>query len=161
MSWTRASSGSSRLVAMTPVARTLTPPGPGSMRPYPVATSPGSMPRTRVPGGSRSGSRYRLEDVVGYVVVRVDGLNVVELLQRFDQAHDRGRVLAFHPDRGLRHVGHLALEHRNGRLLQRLAHRFHLSRRGGDLENFFDALEVGRARLQRPVEQRVLADLLG
>src|SRR5438105_5238314 len=115
MSWTRASSARSRAVATTPLASTSTPPGAGSMSPYPVATRPGSTPRT-----VRLGSRDGLENLVGDVVVRVHGVNVVQLLQRLDQAQHAGRVLALDPHRELRHERHLALEHGHACLGARL-----------------------------------------
>src|SRR3546814_5434170 len=50
-----------------------------------------------------SGGGDGVEDLVGDVVVRVDGLHVVLLLERLDEAEHRGRVLAVHLDRRLRH----------------------------------------------------------
>src|SRR3972149_1166330 len=95
MTRTRSSSGASEPVAITPVSRTTTPAGPGSMRAQPVSSSPGSMPRTRSPLGSRDG----LEDLVGNVVIGEHGLDVVQLLQRLDQAQHAGRVPALAPPR--------------------------------------------------------------
>src|SRR5260370_11596547 len=105
MSSTRASSERSAAVAMTPLARTSTPPGPGSMSPYPVATRPGSTPRIL-----KLGSRDGLEDLVGDVVVRVHGLNVVQLLHRLNQAQHAVRVLALDPSRGLLYEVHQPLD---------------------------------------------------
>src|SRR3989338_8096350 len=99
MTSTRSSSGASRPVTITPVPRTATPAGAGSMRAQPVSSSPGSMPRTRSPLGGGDG----LEDLVGDVVIGVDGLEVVQLLQRLDQAQHAGRVLVLDPTVDLGH----------------------------------------------------------
>src|SRR6059036_1248561 len=129
---------------MTPRSSTATPPAPGSISPKPVPTRPGSTPRTR-----RLGSRDCLEDLVRDVVVSVNGLDVVQLLQRLDQAHHGGRVLALDPHRRLRNEADLALEHGYLRPLQRVAHRVHFSRRGDDLESFFRSTHVGGAGVER------------
>src|SRR4030095_3650773 len=161
----RTSSGVSALVAMTPVSVTTARPGPGSTSAQPVPTSPGSIPRTltptAAPGTARLSSRDGLENLVGNVVVGVDVLDVVQVLQRLDQAHHRRGGGTLDPDGGLRHVRHLRLEDRNTRFRQPVTHRVHFSRRGGDLENFFDPAHVGGASLERLAHQIVLADLLG
>src|SRR6476661_2595107 len=104
---------------MTPLPSTAIPPGVDTITPKPVATRPGSMPSTRgapAPTGSipstrevalaagsiprtrdgASGSRSRdgLQDFVGNVVVRMHGLDVVQLLEGLDQFHDGVRLLA-------------------------------------------------------------------
>src|SRR5438093_10205338 len=141
---------------MTPRSSTATPPAPGSISPKPVPTRPGSMPSTR-----RLGGRDGLENLVGNVVVSVDGLDVVQLLQRLDQAHHGGGVLALDPHRRLRHEVYLALEHGHARPAQRLEDRVHFSRRRDDLESFFGPSHVGGTGVERLPEQVVLADLAG
>src|SRR5262245_50504607 len=96
---------------MTPVAttRAVWPPLAGSTRPQPVATSPGSIPITRMPAAA-SGSRDGLQDVVRDVEVRVDVLDVVQVLQRLDEAHHRRGLRTLNSHGRLRHVGHLGLE---------------------------------------------------
>src|SRR5437762_9535293 len=116
----RAGSGVSADVVMTPVAMTaaaLPPPAAGSTRPQPVPTSPGSTPSTRMPAAA-SGSRDGLQDVVGNVEVGVDVLDVVQVLQRLDEAHDRGGLRALDSHGRLRYVRHLGLEDGHARLLQ-------------------------------------------
>src|SRR5205823_8509388 len=126
MSRTRASRGASAEVTMTPVAATVTPPGTGYTRPQPVPTSPGSTPSTRKPAPT-SGSRDGLQDLVGDVEVGVDVLDVVQVLQRLDQAHDRRGLRALDAHGRLRHVRHLGLDDGHARLLQRVAHGVHFS----------------------------------
>src|SRR5712691_2108408 len=156
MALSRASRGSVEVVDTTPAATTVTAPGPASRIPKPVSTSPGSTPITRTPLGRRDG----VEDLVGDVVVGIDGLDVVLLLERLDQAQHGGGVLAFHPHRGLGDHGGLCLEHRHSLGLERLAHRLHFIRGSGDLENFFHRSHVGGPGLQRLLEHLVLFRLL-
>src|SRR5262250_2598096 len=132
---------------MTPRSSTATPPSPGSISPKPVPTRPGSTPRTL-----RLSGRDGLENLVGNVVVSVDGLDVVQFLQRLDQAHYGRRVFAFDPHRRLRNEADLALQHGNPRPAQRVAHGVHFSRRGDDLESFFGPAHVGRTGLERLAE---------
>src|SRR5678816_1337654 len=73
----RASSGWPVVVLMTPASTTVTPPGSASSTPNPVATSPGSTPMTRRTLGRGDG----VDDLVGDVVVGVNGLDVVLLLE--------------------------------------------------------------------------------
>src|SRR5206468_6730106 len=141
---------------MTPRSSTATPPAPGSISPKPVPTRPGSTPRTL-----RLCGRDGLENLVRNVVVSVDGLDVVQFLQRLDQAHHGGRVLALDTYRRLRNEADLALQHGNPRPTQRVAHGVHFSRSGHDLESFFGPTHVGRARVERLAEQIVLVDLRG
>src|SRR5689334_8295130 len=152
----RASSGSPVAVLMTPASRTVTAPAPASSTPNPVATSPGSTPMTRSALGRGDG----VDDLVGDVVVGVNGLDVVLLLEGLDQPQHRRGLLALHLDRGLRHHVHPRLEHRHALTLERLADGLHFIRVRGDLEHFFDLLHVGRARVERLLEQVVLLDLL-
>src|SRR5215831_12365016 len=141
---------------MTPRTSTATPPSPGAISPKPVPTRPGSTPRTlRLCGGDG------LENLVGNVVVSVDGLDVVHFLQRLDQAHHGSRVLALDPHRRLRHEADLTLDDGDPRALQCLAHRVHFSRGRDDLENFFAPAHIGRPGLERLAEQIVLVDLRG
>src|SRR2546426_2745555 len=93
MALSRASRGSVEVVDTTPAATTITAPGPASRIPKPVSTSPGSTPITRTPLGRRDG----VEDLVADVGVRIDGLDVVALLERLDQPQHGGGVLDFHP----------------------------------------------------------------
>ena len=102
-----------------------------------------------------------VEDLVGNVVVGIDGLHVVLFLERLDQSQDRGGVLAFHADRGLGDHGGLRLDDGNPLDLQSLAHRLHFIRRGGDLENFFHRAHVGGAGFEGLLEHLVLLGLLG
>src|SRR5262249_48425003 len=141
---------------MTPLTTTAAAAGPGSMSPYPVATRPGSMPRRRW-----LGSRDSLEDLVRNVVVGVDGLYVVQLLQRLDELDDRGRVLRLDPYGRLRDVGDLPFDDRHARPRQRVAHGVHLSRRRRDLKSFFGTTDVGGAGVESLLEQIVFGDLVG
>src|SRR6267142_6633672 len=141
---------------MTPLSSTTTPPTAGSITPYPVPTRPGSTPRTL-----RLCGRDGLENLVRNVVVSVDGLDVVQFLQRLDQAHHGRRVFALDPHRRLRNEADLALQHGNPRPTQRVAHGVHFSRRGDDLESFFAATHVRRAGVERLAEQVVFVDLRG
>src|SRR4029453_8311438 len=70
-------------------------------------------------------------------------------------------LLALDLHRGLRPHVPPRLEHRHPLPLQRLAHRFHFIRTRGNLEHFFDLLDVGGPRIQRLFEQIVLLHLLG
>src|SRR5215813_5013941 len=134
----RAPSGTSADVSITPVSTTSGAAGPASSRAQPVATSPGSTPSTRDGGaaGRRSGGGDGLDDLVGNVVVRVDRLDVVQLLQRLDEAQHLWRVLAFDANRRLGYEGDLRLEHGDPGGLQGRPHGVHFSRGGGDLESF-------------------------
>src|SRR3989442_9477616 len=156
MAFNRASSDCVATVVITPASSTVTAPGAASRTAKPVATSPGSTPITRTPLGRRDG----VEDLVGDVVVGIDGLDVVLLLERLDQPQHGGGVLAFHPHRGLGDHGGLRLEHRQSLGLERLAHRLHFIRGSGDLENFFHRSHVGGPGLQRLLEHLVLLRLL-
>src|SRR5436309_14852122 len=109
---------------MTPVSTISTRPGPGASSAYPVETRPGSIPRTL-----RLGSRDSLENLVGDVLVSEHGLDVVQLLQRLDEAQHAGGVLALDPYRRLRHVGHPGLEHGHARPQKRVTNLVHFSRR--------------------------------
>src|SRR5262245_57390001 len=109
---------------MTPVSRTVTRAGPAAITPYPVATSPGSIPRTR-DVELCSGSRDGLEDLVRNVVVGVHGLDVVQLLQSLDQLHHGVRVLALDAHRRLWHERDLGVDHGDLLLFQRASHRVH------------------------------------
>src|SRR5215471_13870214 len=111
MAWSRASSAWPAVVVMTPASATTTPPATASSTPNPVATRPGSTPMIlsacapglaalaagpgpaagagRRPGGGPSEpSSLRggdgVDDLVGDVVVRVHGLDVVLLLEGLD-----------------------------------------------------------------------------
>src|SRR5262245_58724242 len=118
----RASRVSLAGVVITPDSTTLTPPGPSVRTPKPVAVTPGSTPMTvrgRAPGSlcqlfpnALLGRGDGVDDLVGDVVVGMDGLHVVLLLQGFDEPQDGGGVLALHTDRGLRHHVDLRLENR-------------------------------------------------
>src|SRR5262245_28768820 len=119
-----------------------------------------SRRRPSLPPPIRLRSRDRLDDVVGDVVVGIDGLNVVLLLQCLDQAKHRRRVLALHLDGRLGHHVDLRFHDRNRLAFQRLSHRFHFIRSSGDLEHFFNGLDVGRARLEGFFENLVLLDAL-
>src|SRR5262250_3425883 len=105
MALSRASSGWALVVVMTPDSTTVTTPGAASTTPNPVAMSPGSTPMTRSALGRGDG----VEDLVGNVVVRVDGLDVVLLLEGLDEPQHRRGVLALHAHGGLR-------DHDRGRL---------------------------------------------
>src|ERR1043165_9432353 len=95
---------------MTPLPSTASPPRAETSTPNPVATSPGSIPRT-ADAGRGSGSRDRLQDLVRDVVVGMHGLDVVHVLQRLDQLQDRVGFLALDAHRRLRDVGDLRVEH--------------------------------------------------
>src|SRR5438445_4927221 len=97
-------------VSMTPASRTPIPVGPDSRTAKPVPTRPGSTPTTRAarPPDGRS-DRDGLHDLVRDVVVPVDRLDVVQFLQRFDEAQHLGSVLALYSHRGLRDERHLGL----------------------------------------------------
>src|SRR5262244_4289055 len=99
MALSRASRGWVLAVVITPDSITVTTPGAASMTPNPVATSPGSTPMTRRALGRGDG----VDDLVGDVVVGVNGLDVVLLLEGLDEPQDRGGLLALHPHRGLGH----------------------------------------------------------
>src|SRR6266850_1201943 len=103
MAWMRAARGRPAEVSITP-----------------VPTRPGSTPSTCDGGaaGRRSGGGDGFDDLVGNVVVRVDRLDVVQLLQRLDEAQHLWRVLAFDANRRLGHEGHLGSEHGDPRGLQ-------------------------------------------
>src|SRR5712692_7540861 len=107
-------------VSITPVSITAGADAPGSSRAQPVPTRPGSTPSTRdgETAGRRSGGGDGFDDLVGNVVVRVDRLDVVQLLQRLDEAQHLWRVLAFDANRRLGHEGHLGLEHGDPRGLE-------------------------------------------
>src|SRR5690349_13617417 len=152
----RASSGWPVVVLMTPASTTVTPPGSASSTPNPVATSPGSTPMTRSALGRGDG----VDDLVGDVVVGVNGLDVVLLLEGFDQPQHRRGLLALHLDRGLGHHVHPRLEHRHALPLERLPDRLHFIRTGGDLEHFFYLPHVGGPRVEGLLEQVVLLHLL-
>src|SRR6266496_6018077 len=94
---------------MTPESTTVTAPGRASRIANPVATSPGSRPMTRRALGRGDG----VEDLVGDIVVGIDGLDVVLLLERLDQSQHGGGVLAFHPHGGLGNHGRLRLDDGN------------------------------------------------
>src|SRR5437773_4364561 len=100
-------------VSITPVSTTAGADPPGSSRAQPVPTRPGSTPSTRDsgPAGSGSGGGDGFDDLVGNVEVRVDRLDVVQLLQRLDEAQHLWRVLAFDANRRVGHEGDLRLEH--------------------------------------------------
>src|SRR3990170_3644904 len=116
---------------MTPASRSDTPPGPASRTPNPVSTSPGSIPMTRKPGAALGG-RDGVDDLVGDVVVGVNGLNVVLLLQGLHQSQDSVSVLALRADRGERHHAHFGFQDGDLPLLQGPAHRLHFIRSGGE-----------------------------
>src|SRR6266568_6537482 len=116
MALSRASSGKLEAVDTTPASTTVTAPGPASRIPKPVSTSPGSTPITRTPLGRGDG----VEDLVGDVVVGIDGLDVVLLLERLDQPQHRGGVLALHPHGGLGDHGDLRLDDREPLRLERV-----------------------------------------
>src|SRR5262249_29369232 len=143
-------------VVMTPLTTITAAAGPGSMSPYPVATRPGSMPRNRW-----LGSRDGLEYLVGNVVVGVDGLYVVQILQRLDELDHGGGVLRLDPHGRLRNVRDLPFDDRHARPRQRVAHGVHLSRRRRDLKSFFGATHVGSAGVEGLLDQIVLGDLVG
>src|SRR6266536_2815792 len=111
------------------------------------------------PTASRGGDG--VDGFVGDVVVGMDRLDVVLLLENLDQPQHRCRILALHPDRGLRHHVDLGLHDRNPLALQRLAHRLHFIRSRGDLEQFLDLPDVRGPGLQRLLEQLVLLDAQG
>src|SRR6185295_12709011 len=113
----RASRGCPVVVLMTPASRTVTPPGPISSTPNPVATSPGSTPMTRSALGRGDG----VDDLVGDIVVGVYGLDVVLLLEGFDQPQHRRGLLALHLHCRLRHHVHPRLDDRHPLPLERLA----------------------------------------
>src|SRR5512147_3292281 len=136
---------------MTPASRTATPPTPASSTPNPVAMSPGSTPMTRSALGRGDG----VDDLVGDVVIGVNGLDVVLLLEGLDQPQDRRGLLALHLHRGLRHHVDPRLEHRHALPLEGLANRLHFIRIRGDLEYFFDLLDVGGSRVEGLLEQIV------
>src|SRR6266545_3937477 len=138
MALSRASSGCVLAVVITPTSRTVTSPGAASRTAKPVATSPGSTPITRKPLGRRDG----VEDLVGNVVVGIDGLDVVLLLKRLDEPQHGGGVLSLHADGGLGDHGDFRLEHRQPLRFERVAHRLHFIRRGGDLKHFFHGPDV-------------------
>src|SRR6185369_6382075 len=119
MALSRASRGWVLEVVMTPESTTVTAPGRASRTANPVATSPGSRPMTRSALGRGDG----VEDLVGDVVVGIDGLHVVLFLEGLDQSQHRGGILAFHPHRGLGDHGRLRLDDGNPLDLQSLAHR--------------------------------------
>src|SRR5215467_2135640 len=156
MALSRASSGWALVVVMTPDSTTVTTPGAASTTPNPVAMSPGSRPMTRRALGRGDG----VEDLVGDVVVRVDGLDVVLLFERLDEPQHGGRVLALDAHGGLGDHGRLRFEDRYPLVLEGGAHRLHFIRRGGDLKDFFHCSHVGGARFQRLLEHLVLLDLL-
>src|SRR2546427_4903245 len=157
MAFNRASSDWVAPVEITPTSRTVTAPGAASRTAKPVATSPGSTPIARKPLGRGDG----VEDLVGDVVVGIDGLDVVLLLERLDEPqHGRG-ILALHPHGGLGDHGDVRLEHRQPLRLERVAHRVHIIRRGGDLVNFFDRPHVRCAGLERLFQHLILPGLLG
>src|SRR6266481_1653022 len=157
MAFNRASSDWVAPVEITPTSRTVTAPGAASRTAKPVATSPGSTPITRKPLGRGDG----VEDLVGDVVVGIDGLDVVLLLERLDEPqHGRG-ILALHPHGGLGHHGDLRLDDREPLRLERVPHGVHFIRRGRDLENFFDGADVRGAALERLLHHLVFLGLLG
>src|SRR6266508_3485794 len=157
MALSRASSDWLAAVVITPTSRTVTSPGAASRTAKPVATSPGSTPITRKPLGRRDG----VEDLVGNVVIGINGLDVVLLLERLDEAQHGGGVLSLHPHGGLRDHGDVRLEHRQPLRLERLAHGIHFIRCGGDLVNFFNGPHVRCAGLERVLQHLVLPGLLG
>src|SRR6266850_1171864 len=116
----RAASGRPAEVSITPVSTTSGDAAPGSSKAQPVPTSPGSTPSTRDgrAAARRSGGGDGFDDLVGNVVVRVDRLDVVQLLQRLDEAQHLWRVLAFDANRRLGHEGDLGSEHGDPRGLQ-------------------------------------------
>src|SRR2546425_11207410 len=120
MAWTRVASGRPAEVSITPVSMTSGAATPPSRRAQPVPTRPGSTPSTRDGGaaGRRSGGGDGFDNLVGNVVVRVDRLDVVQLLQRLDETQHLWRVLAFDANRRLGHEGHLGLEHGNAPALE-------------------------------------------
>src|SRR5881409_1993434 len=125
-------------VSMTPAFRTSMLPEPDSRTANPVPTRPGSMPTTRAgwPPDGRS-DRDGLHDLVRDVVVTVDRLDVVQFLQRLDEAQHLGSVLTLHSHRGLRDERHLGLHDRNPGSFKRPADRVHFTRTSRDLKNFF------------------------
>src|SRR5713101_3694420 len=157
MAFNRASSDWVAPVEITPASRTVTAPGAASRTPKPVATSPGSTPITRTPLGRGDG----VEDLVGNVIVGIDGLDVFLLLQRLDEPQHGGGVLALHPHGGLGDHGSFRLEHRHPLRFERVAHRLHFIRRSGDLENFSHCPHVGGAGLEGLLQHLVLFGLLG
>src|SRR5215475_962882 len=156
MALSRASSGWALVVVMTPDSTTVTTPGAASTTPNPVAMSPGSRPMTRRALGRGDG----VEDLVGDVVVGVDGLDVVLLFERLDEPQDGGRVLALDAHGGLGDHGRLRFEDGYPLVLEGGAHRLHFIRRGGDLKDFFHCSHVGGARFQRLLEHLILLHLL-
>src|SRR3981189_168446 len=88
----RVSSGCPVVVLMTPASRTVTPPAVTSSTPNPVATSPGSTPMTRSALGRGDG----VDDLVGDVVVGINGLDVVLLLEGLDQPQHRRGLLTLY-----------------------------------------------------------------
>src|SRR5712692_6081080 len=148
---------------MTTESMTDRAPPTASTSANPVLTRPGSMPRIGrgALAGARSGGRDGLDDLVGNVVVRVDRLDVVQLLQRLDQAQHLWRVLPLDANRRLWYERHLGLEHGDPRRFERRPHGVYFSRGGGDLESFFHATHVRGAGLQGARHEIVLADLAG
>src|SRR5215472_17190649 len=156
MALSRASSGWALVVVMTPDSTTVTTPGAASTTPNPVAMSPGSRPMTRRALGRGDG----VEDLVGDVVVGVDGLDVVLLFEGLDEPQHGGRVLALDAHGGLGHHGRLRFEYGDPLVLEGGAHRLHFIKRRGDLKDFFHRAHVGGARFQRLLEHLVLLRLL-
>src|SRR5438105_9447460 len=99
----------------SPQSSTLAPSGDGSRSAYPIPVVPGSMPRITC----RSGV---LEHLFGHVEVRVHPLDVVEVLERLDEADELAGGIAFDADRVRRAHRELGGGDRDLRRLEGLLH---------------------------------------
>src|SRR5215831_6779652 len=116
--------GRDRLLAGSRSSESPAPPGSAPSGGFAPAPTGGCPMGGRIPSSmSRRGDG--VDDLVGDVVVGVDGLDVVLLLEGLDQPQHCCGVLALHAHGGLGHHVDLGLEDRHAGALETLANRLH------------------------------------
>src|SRR5262245_60904826 len=106
--------------------------------PQPQMLRPGSMPRTR---GALSGAVFG-KNAFGEVRVRINTLDVLEVLEALEHAQGLDGIVVAKRDHRRRNAVDLARRWLDPRILERLAHAFHVFRPGIDRKLAVLYLEV-------------------
>src|SRR5947208_11599728 len=125
----------------TPHSRSSARSGAATRNAYPIPVVPGSIPRM-----TRLGV---LENLFGYVEIRVDLDHVIEILERLDQTEELSRGIALDADGRGRTHGELRRTGLDARRLERLLDALERGRRGVDRGEARLDLHVLRARVDR------------